>query len=103
MAQSLEATGFVLSTQHFVITTQTLVIMDLAKFQQERRTPSDTKNQQLAQLKTELQNFNKNAASPNLHKIISPFKAFVNLGCNTSVIPFLSDNEKTGAGKNSRS
>ncbi|MDP8965471.1 MAG: hypothetical protein M3O33_16105 [Cyanobacteriota bacterium] len=65
------------------------VIMTLAKSQQERINRPDTKNQQLAQVRIELQNFNQNVALPNLYKIISLFKAFVNPWRNTSVIQFL--------------
>jgi len=63
--------------------------MTLAKSQQEQIKPPDRKNQPLAQVRIELQNFNQNVALPNLYKIISLFKAFVNPWRNTSVIQFL--------------
>jgi hypothetical protein len=55
---------------------------------------SALRNRQLAQGRIKLQNLSKSLALPNLHTILSLFKAFVNSSRNTAVIPLLSDNTK---------
>jgi hypothetical protein len=55
---------------------------------------SALRNRQLAQGRIKLQNLSKSLALPNLHTILSLFKASVNSSRNTTVIPLLSDNTK---------